>query len=373
MRDEHYPELVLDEEMVKASAKGKGPKKAKNAKESVGDVSGSDTESALRQAILDNTRQDLVDAETGGSGVNGQSEDVNDGEDDVIADDDDDVTETAEEEAARKKREEVVRKKEAAAKKKAADKKADDAKKAKKAAEAAKEKEDREKRARDREREGRKDKEERDREARDRRRSRSRTRSRSRPRARRSRTRSRGRSRKSPRSRGSRRSRSRSSPRRSRSRSLDGAGLKTQVERLTEKVKYMESKKRWNNLSNEKQYLHEVKVKQLAIEDVRKHLEDHFGSKRDVPEKIEGAIKLGEKEIDYRIKLLKMADKGSWSAVEKYAADPLCDDDEDDKKWKAALKEAKEELAKRKSSGYGYGNRNRGRDGYRSGGRRDYR
>ena len=130
------------------------------------------------------------------------------------------------------------------------------------------------------------------------------------------------------------------------------------MERLTEKVKYMESKKRWNSLSNEKQYLHEVKVKQLAIEDVRKQLEDYFGSKRAIPEKIEGAIKLGEKEIDYRIKLLKMADKGSWSAVEKYAADPLCDDDEDDKKWKAALKEAKEELAKRKSSGYGYGNRN---------------
>merc|ERR1711895_122529 len=71
-----------------------------------------------------------------------------------------------------------------------------------------------------------------------------------------------------------------------------------------------------------------------------------------------------------------MADKGSWSAVEKYAADPLCDDEEDDKKWKATLKEAKEELAKKKSSGYGYGNRNRGRDGYRSGysgGRRDFR
>ena len=79
----------------------------------------------------------------------------------------------------------------------------------------------------------------------------------------------------------------------------------------------MESKKRWNSLSNEKQYLHEVRVRQLAIEDVRKQLEDHFGSKRDVPEKIEGAIRLGEKEIDNRIKLLKMANKASWSAVEK--------------------------------------------------------
>ena len=116
--------------MAKASAKGKGPKKARNAKESEQDVSGSDTESALRQAILENTRQDPVDVgEAGGSGVNGQIEDVNDGEDDDNADDDGGVTETAEEEAARKKREEVVRKKEAAAKKKAADKKAEDAKK----------------------------------------------------------------------------------------------------------------------------------------------------------------------------------------------------------------------------------------------------
>ena len=47
--NEYYHELVLDEEMVKA--KGKGLKKAKNAKESVDDVSGSDTETALRQAI----------------------------------------------------------------------------------------------------------------------------------------------------------------------------------------------------------------------------------------------------------------------------------------------------------------------------------
>merc|ERR1712082_342521 len=129
-----------------------------------------------------------------------------------------------------------------------------------------------------------------------------------------SRARSRGRSRRGH------RSRSRSSRRISRSRSLDSVALKTQVERLTEKVKYMESKKRWNSLSNEKQYLHEVKVKQIVIEDVRELLEEQFGSKKDVPEKLTDALRKGEKEIDYRIKLLKMADKGSWSAVEKYAA-----------------------------------------------------
>ena len=141
------------------------------------------------------------------------------------------------------------------------------------------------------------------------------------------------------------------------------------MERLSEKVKYMESRKRWSNVANEKQYLYNVKIKQLAIEDVRKQLEDYFGSRKDVPEKIEEAIKLGEKEIDSRIKMIKIADKASWLAVDKYVADPLCDNDEDDKKLMAAIKEAKEEIAKKKSSGYGYGNRSRGRDGYRPGGR----
>ena len=308
-RVEHIHEkFCLTKTMVRT--KGKGPKKAKNTKETVDEVSGSDTESNLRDRILDNTRHDNLDTEAGGSNSN-QDDDGNGGDDDVgeLDVEDDDVSETPEEEAARKKKE-AADKKAAAAKKKAADKKAEDARKAKKAAEAAKEKEDREKRERDRERR----KEERDREARGSRRSRSRTRSRSRPRGRRSRTRSRGRR--------SHRTRSRS-PRRSRSRSMDSVALRTQVERLTEKVKYMESKKRWNSVSNEKQYLHEVKVKQIVIEDVRRLLEEQFGSKKDVPEKLVDALRKGEKEIDYRIKLLKMADKGSWSAVEKYAADPF--------------------------------------------------
>merc|ERR1712240_564747 len=166
---------------------------------------------------------------------------------------------------------------------------------------------------------------------------------------------------------GRRRSKSRGRSR-SRSGSLSEA-LRTQVERLSEKVKYMESRKRWSSVANEKQYLYNVKIKQLAIEDVRKQLEDYFGSRKDVPEKIEEAIKIGEKEIDARIKMIKIADQHNWYTVNKYIADPLCENEEDDKKLKAAIREAKEELAKKKSSGYGYGNRSRGRDGYRSGGR----
>ena len=73
--------------------------------------------------------------------------------------------------------------------------------------------------------------------------------------------------------------------------------------------------------------------------------------KESVPGRIEDAIKLGEKKLDERVKMLKMADKASWLAVDKYIADPLCTDAEDDRKWKAACKEAKEEQGKRKSSG----------------------
>ena len=49
----------------------------------------------------------------------------------------------------------------------------------------------------------------------------------------------------------------------------------------------------------------------------------------------------GEKEIDGRIKLLRMADRVLWLAVDKYQTDPLCEGEVDDKKWKQAVKEAK--------------------------------
>ena len=84
------------------------------------------------------------------------------------------------------------------------------------------------------------------------------------------------------------RRRSRSGDRR---RTASSDALRTQIERMAEKLRYMEGKKRWNSRANEKQYLHEIEVKQLLVEDVRKHLEDHFGSKESVQGKIEDAIK----------------------------------------------------------------------------------
>ena len=110
------------------------------------------------------------------------------------------------------------------------------------------------------------------------------------------------------------------------------------------------------------------------MEDMRRQLKKYFSSRREVPQKIEEVVKLGEKEINKRIKILRMADKGGWGAIEKFIADPLCDNAEEDKRWKQAMREAKEEQAKRKSGGYEYLSRSRGRDNYRSGGSyRSYR
>ena len=68
-----------------------------------------------------------------------------------------------------------------------------------------------------------------------------------------------------------------------------------------------------------------------------------------------------------------MADRVSWLPIEKYEADPWCEGEEDDKKWKQAVRKAKEEKEKRRprrdrGSGYGYG----GRDGYGREGRKPY-
>ena len=40
-----------------------------------------------------------------------------------------------------------------------------------------------------------------------------------------------------------------------------------------------------------------------------------------------------------RIKMLKLADKASWDTVENYVMDPFCDNNEDDRKWKKAVKD----------------------------------
>ena len=125
--------------------------------------------------------------------------------------------------------------------------------------------------------------------------------------------------------------------------------LKTEVRRLMEKIKDMEGSRKWNSKSNKMQYLHQVKIRKLCVEDFRDALEEHFGDRKKIPVKLQSVVKKGEKEINTRSKALKMADRVSWAAVDKYQADPLFDGDEDDKKWKQAVKEAREEKDKRRN------------------------
>ena len=94
------------------------------------------------------------------------------------------------------------------------------------------------------------------------------------------------------------------------------------------------------------------------MEDFRDGLEEYFGDRKKIPAKLQLLVKKGEKEINNRIKVLKMADRLSWAAVDKYQADPLCDGDKDDRRWKQAVKEVKEE--KEKKSSY-WGRRDRTR------------
>ena len=93
---------------------------------------------------------------------------------------------------------------------------------------------------------------------------------------------------------------------------MDKTNLKTQVRRLTKKLKDMEGSRKWSSASNEKQYLHQVKVRQLCVEDFREALEEHFEGKKNIPPKLVSVVKKGEKEINNRIKILKMADRASW-------------------------------------------------------------
>ena len=82
------------------------------------------------------------------------------------------------------------------------------------------------------------------------------------------------------------------------------------------------------------EYLHAVKVRQIVVDDFCQALEDYFGDRRKIPSKIKSVVKKGEEEINGRIRVLRMADRVPWLAVDKYLADPLCNGEEDDRKWK---------------------------------------
>ena len=70
-----------------------------------------------------------------------------------------------------------------------------------------------------------------------------------------------------------------------------------------------------------------------------------------IPSSIEDVVRKGEEKLDERINMLRLADKGGWDVVDAYVTEPVCDNDEDDKKWKRAVRQVKEDAeGKRKKT-----------------------
>ena len=159
------------------------------------------------------------------------------------------------------------------------------------------------------------------------------------------------------------RSRSRSPPVRSRQKEEELAAMRRQMERMSSKIMQLESGKRWKHKGNEKQFQFAAEVRGIMVDDLRVALEDWFGKNGgSIPSSIEDVVRKGEEKLDERIKMLKLADKGGWEAVDAYVTEPVCDNDEDDKKWKRAVRQVKEDAeSKRKKTVW------RGLSGYRGG------
>ena len=66
---------------------------------------------------------------------------------------------------------------------------------------------------------------------------------------------------------------------------------------------------------------------------------------------IEDVVRNDEEKLDERIKMLKSADKGGLEVVGAYVTEAVCDNEEDDKKWKRAVRQVKEDAeSKRKKT-----------------------
>ena len=127
------------------------------------------------------------------------------------------------------------------------------------------------------------------------------------------------------------------------------ARIGSQTLTLSRQVALQERRKPWLKLAHQNQ--HEVlqKVKGSLITDISLALNTHFGSRANVPADIVACITAGEKVVADREKELRMADVAGWRAVKKFVADPLCDNESMEKKWRKAKKEAKEEEAREKT------------------------
>ena len=161
-------------------------------------------------------------------------------------------------------------------------------------------------------------------------------------------------------------SRSRSPHRRRRSGSREvrwkGTGdLRHEIAKLRRKVEAAEvsTSKKFVRTSHQKQGEVIEKFKDVWQYELAEVMETHFGSKDKIPPSIAAVVSKGELLFAERFKHLRMADKASWSAVEKFQSDLLCGSEVEDKKWRKAKKEADAEAdrnkgkAKRGSGGFG--------------------
>ena len=132
-----------------------------------------------------------------------------------------------------------------------------------------------------------------------------------------------------------------------------------EVERVNAKleVKEKEKKLKFSKSGCETQFKFNSKIKDLWGDELRVELKKHF--KEGLPEKIEGLVKEGEKEIDDQNHKLKIADEFGFPALDDFIKEDLARDEKEEKKIKALKKDKKEKEEKSRSR--------RGRGGYASG------
>ena len=93
---------------------------------------------------------------------------------------------------------------------------------------------------------------------------------------------------------------------------------------MSSKITQLESGKRWKHKGNEKQFQFTAEVRGIVVDDLQVALEDWFGKNGGlIPSSIEDVVRKGEEKLDERIKMLKLADKGGWEAVDAYVTESV--------------------------------------------------
>ena len=123
-----------------------------------------------------------------------------------------------------------------------------------------------------------------------------------------------------------------------------------------------EKKFKFSKLGCETQFKFNSKIKDLWGDKLKVELKKHF--KNGLPEKVEGLIKEGEKEIDDQNHKLKIADEFGFPALDDFTKEDLARDEKEEKKIKALKKEKKEKEEKSRFR-QGRGSYGGVKDGYR--------